>query len=563
MQSTTQKAVRVGAIGLSAASVVAAVAFLVSPADPRTYPLADLSGVTAAGSFTFDWSDGAGGDISYGGSALGVSEDGRYLYIACNGAVNQKGIAKLLIPALGGRATVAAPCLGPNRAEIEKLVPGWGAGNPLLGGVLEQGGRVVVAGYGSYDANNQAVASHWAGPSLTALAGPYGALLANAGPAGASTRASGLVKDYMGPIPQDWRALLGGPAFSMAGYTSIISRASYGASFSVFDPATVTASGFPMTMLLGCPHSVAACQTYGTPTSNNYNGSELSGGGFIVPGTRTFVAIEREASGPTCYGWATTDPTLQGQKHPAWTVDSPSFWCYSLTDPPSDKGPKGYPYRLVAKLYDLNDLVAVKAGTKKPWDVKQYATVDLPGSSAGEFVSSGAFNPVTGDYYLLRNQGGGVNRVYVYRGFAAGGAAPPPPPPAPVDCVPGVESMVGDDSATAACVGGLKHVTETWTRTGDVPASNGGAACVPVVSPRFRDDPCSLPPVDPCVAAPVVLSVTAWPGAGEGARSGSWSWSVVGSVETLIKAEWAFTSGRAVSLAVMDSRGCSARVVRP
>lgn len=469
--------------------------------NPVTYPLADLSAVRAAGSWTFDWSDGAGADISYGGTVAGVSEDGRYLYVGCNAANARKGIAKLLIPALGGRATVAAPCSGPDKTEIEKLVPGWGAGTALLGGVLEQGGRVVVAGFGSYDSNNQAIASHWSGPDLNHLAGPFGAALANAGPAGTSTHASGLVKDYMGPIPMEWRAALGGPAFSTAGYTSIISRASYGAAFSVFDPAAVTANGFPMTMLLGCPHSVASCITYATPTSNNYNGSELSGGGFIIPGTRTYVAIERESSGPTCYGYTTRNQALHNTPYPGPGYDAQHVvWCYSLSDPVDEKGPKGYPYRLVAKLYDLAEFVAVKLGTKKPWDLRQYATVDLPGSSAAEFVASGAYNPVTGDYYLLRNQGGGVNTVYVYKGFGAGSAPPPPPPPTNCTGTWGPWTKVpGSDGGACDAATSTRPITEQSLFTMQTPATNGGTCDELTQSPKLRpaSEPCTPPPPPP------------------------------------------------------------------
>lgn len=457
--------------------------------DPRTLPLADLSAVRAAGVWTFDWPDGAGGDISYGSGGIGVSEDGAAVYIACSHNTTS-GVAKLAIPALGGMARVLAPCRGITRADFDKLMTGygpgfaWGAGQKLIGGVIEQGGRVCLTAFGSYDANNQAIKSHWCGPDLLHLAGPFG-----------GTVSPGMVKGPMGVVPPEWRATLGGPAFSTAGYSSIISRSSTGAAFSVFDPASVTADGFAMTMLLGCPDSVASCRTYGTPTSNDYNGSELSGGSFIVPGTRTLVAIEREASGPTCYGFATRNQALHGTPYPGPGYDAQHVvWCYSLSDPLDEKGPKGYPYRLVAKLYDLAELAAVKAGAKKPWDVKQYATVDLPGSSASEQVSGGTYNPVTGDFYLLRYLGGGVNTVYVYKGFGAGTGAPPP---TATDCVPGTESMVGDNSATAQCVGGLKHVTETWTRTGDIAATNGGKACTPVVSPRFRDDPCTVPPPPP------------------------------------------------------------------
>lgn len=381
--------------------------------DPRTLPRLNMSTVQPIGTFTIDWPDGAGGDLSYGGGAMGVSEDGAFLYWSC--VRDDSGIAKISIPALGGQATVVAPCRGPTRAQIATIHPDPAAFRPMLGGVLEQGGRVIVTGYISYDATGQTTASHWGGTSLSSLAGPV-----------AGTVATGFVKSAMAPIPTAWRSLLGGPALSSAGYTSIISRASYGASVSVFNPADVgVTTPFPMTMLLGCPHAVAACQTYGTPTSNNYNGSELAGGIFIAPGTRTLTQIERESSGPTCYGYTTRVQAEHGQPY----LDAVK--CYSLTDPLDQKGPKGYPYRLVAKNYDLNDLLAVKQGTKQPWDVRQYETFDLPGSNPGEYVTSGAFNPVRGEYYLLRYGTGGVNTVHVYGGFPRTTAGNDPAPAAP------------------------------------------------------------------------------------------------------------------------------------
>ncbi len=415
--SRTTLVVLLGLVGLASSSF--------AQSDPRALPTANLAGVRTAGTWTYDWPDGAGGDLSFGGGALGVSEDGRYLYVSC--VQDHSGIAKLEIPAAGGRARVVSPCLGPTRAEIAKIHPDPNAFRPMLGGVLELNGRITVTGYISYDATGQTFASHWSGPSLSNLAGPF-----------AGSVLPGMVKGQMASVPQEWRGLLGGPAMSSAGYTSIISRASYGAAVSVFDPAAITGNGFPMTMLLGCPHSVVSCITYGTSTSNDYNGSELSGGFFIVPGTRTLVVIERESSGPTCYGYATRTQAEHGQPY----LDAVK--CYSLTDPLDQKGPKGYPYRLVAKLYDVNDLVAVKQGSKKPWDIRQYATLDLPGSNPGEYVTSGAYNPVRGEFYLLRYTGGGVNTVYVYSGFGSGGVAPPASTPVPPPVVP-VAEVCGDD----------------------------------------------------------------------------------------------------------------------
>lgn len=382
--------------------------------DPLRQPLADLSGVQLLGSFYIGQSDGAGGDLDYGGGAVGISEDGRRLYWSCQ--LDEAGIATLEIPAFDGTATVVAPCQGPTKADIAKIHPDPNAWRHVLGGVFEQDGRVTVTAYVSYDADAATTASHWSGPSLRELKGPFG-----------GTVKPGLVKSQMAAVPREWREVLGGPAMSSAGYSSIISRASYGASVSVFDPRDVTRNEFPMTLLLGCPFAVPGTQEqlpqcisrWNSPTSNDYNGSELSGGFFIVPGTRTLAAIEREASGPTCYGYATRDQALHGTPYPSAANPSPENvpWCYSLSDAENEKGPKGYPYRLVAKLYDLAELVDVKRGRKSPWDINQYATVDLPGSTPGESVVSGAFNHATREYYLVRRQTAAPTRVDVYGGF--------------------------------------------------------------------------------------------------------------------------------------------------
>lgn len=398
-------------------------------ADPRTNPRFNMNSVYAKGSFTYHWSDGAGGDISYGSGALGVSEDGNYLYISCNTVNAQRGIAKLRIPAIGQQAQIVAPCQGPNFTELLKILPSNDGGSLQIGGVLEQGGRMVVTGFASYDASNVTRASHWSGPSLTNLTGPWRGKFVS-GPFTNQTH-TGLVKSQIGAIPPEWRPLLGGPAFSTSGYTSIISRQSCGASFSVFDPTNVTANDFSMNLLLSCPAWISGCNSWTSwgPSTNDYQGAELSGGAFIVPGTRTLVVIEREGSGGDCYGYTTANPALHGQSYP-----SPEGvrYCYSLSDPLNEKGNKAYPYRLVAKNYDLNELYEVATGSRTPWSVKQYETIDLPGSSASEFVSGGAFNPVRGEYYLIRGTGGAVLSVHVYGGFNAQTDTVSPAPPTSV-----------------------------------------------------------------------------------------------------------------------------------
>lgn len=444
-------------------------------------PLLDTSALVDAGAFTFDWSDGAGGDFSYGGQALAVSENGAELLVSC--LVNQNGIGRLRLPSplIGGRATPIAGCAGPNLAELRKLHTDPSATVPQIGGVLEVGGRVVVTGFISYDASGGTLASHWAGPSLSQLAGPF-----------AGTVSPGLVKSSMGIVPPEWRAQLGGPAFSTAGYTSIISRASYGAAFSVFDPAAVTANGFAMRMLLGCPHAQMSCRTWTAwgPSTDGFEGAELGGHAFIVSGTRTLVVIEREASGwvppggsvrMEGYGLGTRNPA----EHGAPIIDNgvQKRLIYSLSDP-LYQGNKGYEYRLVAKLYDLAELVDVRDGLKQPWDVKQYATVQLPGSRVDAFLNSVAYNHVTRELYLLEGVGAGLQRLRVIRGWTAAASTTPPAPTGSLTCTPSA-IVVGDTTtcqwtadaaATSASIAGVGVVT---------PTAGGSVALQPTTSTTY------------------------------------------------------------------------------
>lgn len=497
---TTATKTRLAAVGGASALGLAA-ALLLAPVDPRTLPKADLGGITLAGMFSYDWPDGAGGDLSYGAGAMGVRENGTQLYISC--VQDDHGIAILNIPAIGGRATVAAPCQGPNRAELAKVHPDPTAFRPMLGGVLEQAGRLTVTGYISYDASGGTTASHWGGASLTALTGPF-----------PGTVSAGLTGGPMAPIPAVWQSALGGTALTSLYLKSIVSRSSYGFTASVFNPADVGVKNpIPMKLLVGCRHTDPGCNTYQNDGvgKDQYQGAELAGGYFIVPGTRTLIAVEREADGPACYGYTTRNQALHGTPYPGPGYDAQHVvWCYSLSDPVDEKGPKGYPYRNVMKAYDLNDLADVAAGTKQPWTVRQYATVSLPDAGPGDYVQSGAYNPVRNEFYLVKRSGPGVNTVFVYRGFAPGTGTPPP---APTDCIPGTESMVSDDSATASCDvqpdgTGRKTILEQWTRTGDVPESNGGKACLPVVTPRTRYEPCPPTPPPPADAFVATLTVS-------------------------------------------------------
>ncbi|MGE0460885.1 MAG: hypothetical protein AB7Q16_05910 [Vicinamibacterales bacterium] len=395
---------------------------------------ADLSGVRVLGTITIPGTDSRGTMINFGGAAVGFSIDGKQIMLSCRALTSAGGqdargmVATFEIPAIGGTAKEVQPCTGLTVAQLAAISGSPGDYFPLLGGVLElPDGGILVNGFITYDAAGVYAPrkTWWRGPDLAHLAGPFEGAIRN-----------GLAKGNTGIVPTEWRGLLGGDTYVQTGFTSIISRASYGASFSVFNAADATGPGFPMSLLLGCPYYEYPPQSYnfltkcasryGSPQSPiYYNGSEQSGGTFILPGTRTLVAVEREADGPTCYGYATRNPAEHGQPY----LDA--VYCYSLSDPLMEKGPKGYPYRLVYKLFDLADLVAVRQGRKKPWDVDPYAVGDMPDTAPGltiGYTGGGNYNPVDARYYrvgeLYPNGRGGAD-VTVYDGFGKGQAPAP------------------------------------------------------------------------------------------------------------------------------------------
>lgn len=482
--------------------------------DPRTLPRWDGSGITFAGTFNVPDRDVNGVYLSYGGNGATVSEDGRFLYVSCfktsdsSPSHDARGMyAKLEIPALGAMAKIVEPCRGLTFAQLGKIHPDPNAYHPASAGIVEINGKLLVSAYISYDAPGTTNRSHWMGTSLSTLAGPF-----------SGTVNPGLVKGQMGVIPQEWRALLGGDTYATAGYTSIISRASYGPAFTVFNAADVTRDGFPMKMLQGCLSSVPMCVTWGTPQNINiYNGSEQSGGSFFIHGTRTLAVVEREALGPTCYGYATRNQAEHGQKY----LDAVK--CYSLTDALDQKGPMGYPYQFVHKLFDLTGFVDVAQFKRLPHENNMpYAVVPLPGNGAGDalgYYGGAAFNPVRGEYYMVRELHGAIR---VYTGYPRAGAPPPPPPPPAEVCGDGIDNN-GDGQIDEGC------------------------------------PPPPPPPVDTCVANPLVITSIAWPGTAEGSRSLRFNFSVAGLVVTLQSATVEFNPTR---LVVADSRGCKVTIAR-
>jgi hypothetical protein len=337
------------------------------------------------GSFTLPATDGAfqspaeKSSLTYGGFALALGPDGQSLYYGCHDWHSM--LARVSIPAIGASARVVEPCTTvPNLAAVD----GADSGARSLGGSLWWNGRLALSGYAYYDADIDASASHFFGPSIGKLSGPVRL----------SGSVPGMVAGYMGVVPQEWRSLLGGPALTGQCCLSIISRTSYGPSISVFDPDDLgVESPVPSHLLIGYTqqHQLSEYNVQSTL----FNTTARIGGVAFPAGTRSVLFIGRIGTGPVCYGTGSA-------------CGDPAF---------DSSGYHAFPYQQQVWAYDANDLLAVKQGTKAAWELRPYATwtlPDLPNADGRGSLRSAFYDQATRRLFVVAENGGSTPRVHVY-----------------------------------------------------------------------------------------------------------------------------------------------------
>lgn len=477
------------------------VAPLAQAPSPQTQPRLEAGSVTYLGSFAVPWSDGTcpggtgsqRGCLAYGSFALGLGPvvDGQPTMFY-GGHDWDDQLCQITIPAIGGTAQMVGRCQ--TIAQKAQVDPSGGGNGYVLGGSLLHNGRLLVTATSYYPGGDTATRTHFV--SSAGLAGLTGA------PVRVGTIKAAMVAGYMGTVPPEWRSLLGGPALTGWCCTSIIGRSSHGPAVGVFDPDTVgTQNPAPLTPLVYYPDEARALAPYSSPTpSLLFNGSTNIGGVAFPSGSRSVLFIGRQGTGARCYGTGTTNKALHNTPHPQG-----ERWCYDPTN--SYKGDHAYPYRHQVWAYDATDLLAVKAGTRHPWEVTPYATWPITGmpSAANQSATlrSAAYDDTTRRVYVTETTGTAL-RVHVYQ--IAGATAPPP---SPVDCQlsePGAWQAV---TPWSACVDGTQSQQQRRTRSIDVPPAHGGAACGPTDETQTAVQPCTVePPPEPetfttTVAVPV------------------------------------------------------------
>jgi hypothetical protein len=332
--------------------------FAQSP-DPSTLPLVQFADLVYQGAFRLPKGFTNGEEFAHGGEPVAFNPGRNSLFIG-----NRAGkVAEVSIPALVSSSDVT-------RLNFSSFVqaffePTEGAitqipGDRSITGLLVMGENLYGSAAVYYDANNDQKVSHYARSTTLSQRSAVGMKQVW------TDKHTGFVSGYMATVPQEWQQKLGGPAVTGQCCIPIAWRTSWGPAAFAFNPQQITASSqVSATPLL---YYSDAHPTLGLWEGNNqvYSAATTITGMVFVANSRTVLYIGRTGTGPFCYGEGTKNPALNGLP----TSDG-SEYCYDPTD--DAKGQHGYPYNYQIWAYDMNDLAAVKAGTKNPWDVRPYA----------------------------------------------------------------------------------------------------------------------------------------------------------------------------------------------
>lgn len=285
--------------------------------------------------------------FSFGGDQLGFDPVHHSLFVGTRGS----GVAEVSIPTPVKSADIETLPFATILQTIHDPLEGGLSALPEsnLRGLLVVGGKLYGTASIFYDANNSAKVSTFSRSTnlSTPSATPLKALW--------QAEKSGYVGGWLALVPSEWQALLGGSVISGNCCMPIVSRTSVGPSAFAWNPSDFGQAVVPATPLLYYTGEHATLGPWGGANSV-YGGTTVIGGMAIPEGTRSLLYFGANGTGTFCYG---TGGASGGE-------------CFDPST--SSKGQHAYPYNYQVWAYDLNDLAAVKAGTKNPWDAKPYST---------------------------------------------------------------------------------------------------------------------------------------------------------------------------------------------
>ncbi len=265
-----------------------------------------------------------------------------------------------------------------------------------VSGQLVYNNKLYTSVYAYYDGTGKQKVSHFVRPLDLSIKGQ------TSGPFAVGTLYPGFYSGFMGLIPSEWQGLFGGSAFTGGCCHAITSIQSQGPSLSIFNPSDIGVKDpVPVTTVLGYPYANPTLGTWDNQSAINlyYNMSTILNSAVFPNGTRTILFFGKQGTGVPCYGSGTTDISLD-RKPDANGV----LYCYDPVN--SSKGTHAYPYKPWVWAYDANNLLSVKSGQKKMWEIKPYSIWGLD-SYFGGTVQGASYDSATGRIFVIEAFGDG------------------------------------------------------------------------------------------------------------------------------------------------------------
>lgn len=360
---------------------------------PSNLPRVSASGLRYEGSFLLPNQVSDQKTFAYGGTALAYDPSRNALFAV--GHDWYQLTAEVSIPKLVRAATIKslrrARFVQPFTDATDGKLDQTGGTNNKIGGQLVFDGRLYGSVYVYYDATDSQVVSHWVRPSTSLKRGHTKGLF-QIGHQGA-----GFVSGFMAQIPGPWQKPLGGSVLTGNCCIPIISRTSFGPAAFSFNPTQLgrsAAADHPLVYYPQAHPTLGAWNASWNPGKQIVFGGGTTIKGVVFPaGTRSVLYFGTQGVGKFCYGEGTDKRALAGKPTPDGTV-----WCYDPAN--SSKGTHAYPYVPEVWAYDARDLLAVRKGQKRPWQVRPYATWKLHLAFASPNVGGVAYDSVHNVIYV-------------------------------------------------------------------------------------------------------------------------------------------------------------------
>lgn len=312
---------------------------------------------------------------SYNQGVLTYRADHNSLILGVNVSAGARMVGEISIPAPGTgprqtlpRAVAIHDATDILDGHIDDVV-GNGSGN-YIGGVLVQDNALYVNVFSYYgdDPNHL--------KSLFKTSAAFGAPFNVVGPVEVPvptltswTALPGATAGVMTPIPTEWQSAFGGTALTGQCALAVMSRSSFGPSLVVIDPAQVGVTPLTATPVLCYPNDHQTLGPY-SPVQEGpvefFSGQFSQVGIVFAPNTDCVLIFGRRGT-TFHYGTGTKDPALDGTLVPGSEIEH--YWFDPINQ---EHGTHGYPYEDYVACYRVADLLSVKNGTKKPWEITYF-----------------------------------------------------------------------------------------------------------------------------------------------------------------------------------------------